>query len=108
MKLLLDECLPVDFRHSFPRHEAHTAEWAGLKGKKKCELLTLAEAAGYDVLLTVDQGIFHQQRLTGRQLSVLRIRSRTNEIEELLPFVEALNLALRTIQPGQSITVPEL
>jgi hypothetical protein len=34
MKILLDECLPLDFRHKFPDHDTHTAEWAGLKGKK--------------------------------------------------------------------------
>jgi hypothetical protein len=22
MKILLDECLPIDFRHSFPNHDA--------------------------------------------------------------------------------------
>ena len=48
---------PVDFRHSFPGHEAHSAEWAGLKGKKNGELLQAAEGAGYQVLLTVDQVI---------------------------------------------------
>ena len=54
MKILLDECLPLDFRHSFPNHDAHTTQWAGLKSKKNGELLLAAEAAGYDVLLTVD------------------------------------------------------
>jgi predicted nuclease of predicted toxin-antitoxin system len=34
MKILLDECLPLDFRHSFPTHDAHTTQWAGLKSKK--------------------------------------------------------------------------
>jgi len=29
MKILLDECLPLDFRHSLPTHDAHTAQWAG-------------------------------------------------------------------------------
>ena len=56
MKVLLDECLPLDFRHSFSSHETHTAQWAGFKSKKNGELLRAAEAAGYDVLLTVDQG----------------------------------------------------
>lgn len=65
MKILLDECLPLDFRHSFPGHDAHSAEWAGLKGKTNGELLRDAELAGYEVLLTVDQGIQHQQNLTG-------------------------------------------
>ena len=57
MKVLLDECLPLDFRHSFPSHAAHTVEWAGFKGKKNGDLLRAAEAAGYEVLLTVDQGM---------------------------------------------------
>ncbi len=68
MKILLDECLPLDFRHSFPGHDAHSAQWAGLKGKKNGELLRLAEAAGYDALLTVDRGITHQHSPTGRKL----------------------------------------
>ena len=45
MKILLDECLPIDFRHSFPNHEIHTAQWAGLKGKKNGELLRADFAA---------------------------------------------------------------
>ena len=54
MRILLDECLPFDFRRSFPSHEAHTAQWAGLKDKKNGELLRAAEIAGYEALLTVD------------------------------------------------------
>jgi predicted nuclease of predicted toxin-antitoxin system len=34
MKILLDECLPLDLRHSFPSHDAHNVQWAGLKGKQ--------------------------------------------------------------------------
>lgn len=50
MKILLDECLPLDFRHSFSNHEAHSTEWVGFKGKKNGELLQAAEAAGYVAL----------------------------------------------------------
>jgi predicted nuclease of predicted toxin-antitoxin system len=53
MKILLDECLPLDFRRSFPTHDTHAAQWAGLKGKKNGELLQAAEIADYDVLPTV-------------------------------------------------------
>jgi len=42
MRILLDECLPLDFRHSFPGHETHTVQGAGLKGKKNGELLRAA------------------------------------------------------------------
>ena len=81
MKILLDECLPLDFRNSYPGHDSHTVDWAGLKGKKNGELLQEAELAGYSVLLTVDQGIPQQQNLPGRSLSIVAIRSRTNRLE---------------------------
>ena len=106
MKILLDECLPVDFRHSFPGHDAHSAEWAGLKGKKNGELLREAELSGYDVLLTVDEGILHQQNLAGRKLSIVAIRSRTNQIEDLLPLVGAILKAMETITSGQVVPIP--
>ena len=106
MKVLLDECLPLDFRHSFPSYDAHTAQWAGMKGKQNGELLWAAEIAGYDVLLTVDQGIPHLQRSAARKLSIILVRSRTNQIEDLLPLVEAILRAIETIQPGEAIAVP--
>lgn len=106
MKILLDECLPIDFRHSFPRHDAHSAEWAGLKGKKNGELLRDAELAGYEVLITVDQGIPHQQNLAGRKLSIILVRSGTNQLEDLLPFVGSILRAIETMTPGQIVPIP--
>lgn len=107
MKILLDECLPVDFRHSFALHDVHTVQWAGLKGKTNGELLRAAELAGYDVLLTVDQGLPHQQSSVGRKLSIILIRSRTNQLEDLLPLARAILDALESIQPGQIVAAPE-
>ena len=59
VKVLLDECLPLDFRHGFPLHQAHTAEWAGFKGLKDGDLLRAADAAMplADAVLRVLQGI---------------------------------------------------
>lgn len=106
MKVVLDECLPLDFRHSFTGHDAHTVQWAGLKGKKNGELLRAAEAAGYEVLLTVDQGIPRQQLGRLQKLSIVVVRSRTNQLEHLRPLVPAILQALESIQPGQTIVVP--
>ena len=105
MKILLDECLPLDFRHSFPEHDAHTVLWADFKSKKNGELLRAAEQAGYDVLVTVDQGIPHQQPSSSRRLSIILIRAQTNQLEDLLPIVNANPSALNTITPGQILLV---
>ena len=105
MKILLDECLPVDFRHSFQAHEAHTAEWAGFKGKKNGELLACAERSGYEVLVTVDHGI-PKQHGSASSLAVILLQSRTNQIEDLLPLAPAILEALKTVRPGETVSVP--
>jgi len=53
--------------------------------------LLAAEAAGYEVLVTVDQGIPRQQHPAARKL---------------LPLVGAILNVLKTIAPGQILTVP--
>ena len=81
-------------------------EWAGLKGKKNGELPQAAEGGGYQVLLTVDQGIPRQQTMVGRKLSIILIRSLTNQMEDLLPLAPAIIKVLEFIQPGQSVLIP--
>ena len=76
-----------------------------MKGKTNGELLRDAELAGYEVLLTVDQGIPHQQNLAGRKLSIIAIRARTNQLEDLLPFVDVILNALRTMTPSQIVPI---
>ncbi len=101
MKVLLDECLPVDFRHHLPGHDVHTTQWAGLKSLKNGHLLNQAELAGYDISLTVDQGIPHQQNPIKRKIAILILRTRTNQLEDLLPMVEDILLSLSKLQPGE-------
>jgi hypothetical protein len=91
------------FQACFPGHEVHTAVWAGLAGKKNGALLRSAELGGYDVLLTVDHSLPHQQNLAGRKLSIVTIRSQTNQIEDLLPFVKVILKELETLGPGRII-----
>lgn len=100
MKILLDECVPVDFRHCLTNHEVHTAEWAGFKGLKNGLLLQAAEAGGYEVLVTLDQGLPHQQDLRGRKLAFIVIRARTSQMEDLLPARDAISRILEAIRPG--------
>lgn len=57
--------------------------------------------SGYDVFLTADQGIPHQQNLAERRISVVVIRARTNQLEDLLPAVGGILLELAKIQSGE-------
>jgi predicted nuclease of predicted toxin-antitoxin system len=105
MRVLLDECLPLDFRHELRGHEVHTVQWAGFKGKKNGDLLRAAENAGYEVFLTIDQGIPDQARRGGQRLAVIVLRSRTNQLEHLRLLVESVTHAIATIGPGEIVIV---
>jgi len=68
MRILLDECVTRLFRKVLQGHNCPTAPDAGFAGLKSGRLLRLAEEAGFDVFLTIDQGIAYQQNLSGRRI----------------------------------------
>ena len=61
MRLLLDECVSAGLRSYLAGHDCHTARYAGFAGLENGQLLTAAEAAKFDVVLTVDRGFEYQQ-----------------------------------------------
>jgi hypothetical protein len=73
MLVLFDQATPVPIRRFLTGHTVRTAaqqQWATLKNG---ELLTVAEEAGFDVLLTTDKNIRFQQNLAGRKIAVVVI-----------------------------------
>jgi len=90
MRILIDECTDERFRNSLPSHDCQTARYAGLAGLKNGDLLTAAETAKFDVLLTMDQGIEYQQNLSGRSIAIIIFRTKSNRLKDLLPHVPRL------------------
>jgi hypothetical protein len=41
-----------------------------------------------------------------RKIAIILVHSQTNQIEDLLPFVDAILNALKTITRGQIVAVP--
>jgi len=105
MKLLLDECIPRKLKNHLGAHQCQTVPQAGLAGTKNGELLSLAEAAGFEAFVTLDRGIEYQQNLTGRKLGVLLVRTSTNRLVDLLPLVPEILRVLESIKPGELIRV---
>jgi hypothetical protein len=105
IRVLFDECVPRKLKHSFLDYECETAPKLGFAGKGNGELLTLAEAAGFDVLLTVDRGMPYQQNLTGRKIAMLIVSAESNKLKALLPLIPHCLFALENIKPGQIVKV---
>ena len=54
MRVLLDECVNEGLRKYFPGHDCQTARYVGFAGLENGQLLSAAETAKFDVVLTVD------------------------------------------------------
>jgi len=105
MRVLLDECIPRRFKQSLSSHECRTVPEIGLAGRKNGELLTLAEAAGFEAFLTIDRGIEHEQNLKGRSIAVILIRAQSNRLSDLLPNVPGILKILESIHSGELVRV---
>jgi len=77
----------------------------GWSGKKNGEFPKLMQQSGFEVLLTVDQGIRHQQNLSAAGVAVIVFISASNRLQHLLPLVPSVQAALSTVQPGDAIEV---
>ena len=105
MRVLLDECIDENLRHHFAGHDCRTCRYAGLKGLSNGVLLAAAEEAGYDVLITVDKNMPHQQNLRGRGISVIVLDGRTTSFEDLVILMPDVLTAVDVLQPGQVLRI---
>jgi hypothetical protein len=101
MKVLLDECVPRRFKRSLVGHDCQTVPEAGFAGKKNGELLSLAEASDFEIFLTVDHGIPYQQNLGGREIAIVLVRAKSNQLVDLPPLADACLRCLESIEPGE-------
>ncbi len=81
MKILLDECIPRKLKNALQDYECQTVPEAGLAGRKNGLLLSIAEADGFDLFLTMDKGVRYQQNLAGRAIAILIARARSNRLD---------------------------
>lgn len=71
MLILFDQGTPVPLRRWLAAHEVATAWQRGWVQLSNGDLLTAAEAAGFDLLVTTDQNLRYQQNLSARRIAIL-------------------------------------
>lgn len=105
MRVLLDEYIDESLRHEFANYECETCRFAGFKGFSNGELVAAAEQAGFDVLITVDQNLPHQQNVANRLLSIVVIQASSTNIDDLIVFIPAVLAAIDSVGHGQVIRI---
>lgn len=106
MKILIDECLPRKLKNTLPGHEVKTVPEAGWSGKKNGELLRLMTNV-FDVFITIDSNLEHQQHLQSLPICFIVLSAKNNKLETLFPLMPAVETALNTIKPGQVVIIEE-
>ena len=73
MRILFDQGTPVPLRKHLGSHQIETAFERGWSSLQNGELLSQAEANGFEVLVTTDQNLKYQQNLDTRQIAIVVI-----------------------------------
>lgn len=97
MRILFDQGTPVPLRRSLVAHQVSTAyekDWANLENG---DLLREAESQ-FDVFITTDQNLGHQQNLAGRRLAILVLP--TTNWRQIRQHVSEIVEAVDTMQSG--------
>ena len=105
MRVLLDENLDWRLVRYFDTDfQVTTVSQQGWKGMRNGELLRRASKT-FDVLITMDKGIEHQQNLRKYTISIILISAKSNRLQDIQPAMRRVNQVLRTLEPGQVIPV---
>lgn len=76
--------------------------WLGLKNGV---LLRAAADAGFEVLVTADKALRHQQNLAAIGVAVVLVTNVRNRMQDLRPLIPQILAALARIEKGQLIEI---
>jgi predicted nuclease of predicted toxin-antitoxin system len=98
LRVLLDENVPHDLRSFLYQHDVVTVAYAGFAGLKNGELLATAERAAFEVLVTGDKTLHHEQNLVGRPIAVVALSAVNWPVIE--PHIAKIAAAVDAATPG--------
>jgi hypothetical protein len=103
VRVLFDQGVPGPLREHLRDHEVRTAFELGWSELSNGELLTKAEG-NFDVFVTTDRNLQHQQNLAGRRIAVLVLP--TTSWPRLQAITTRIADELNSIQPGRYREIP--
>jgi hypothetical protein len=98
-RVLLDHCVPRPFRKQLIGCTVSTANEMGWARLTNGALLTAAEDAGFEVLITSDKNLRYQQNLASRRIAIIELP--TNRLSNMWPLAAKVNALLAIISKGK-------
>jgi hypothetical protein len=99
MRILFDHNTPRQLRRRLVGHDVDVAGERGWATLVNGELLDRAEDAGYEVMVTADQGIPYEQDMGRRNLALVVLGA--NRWPLIEPRIGDIRAALEGIRPGE-------
>lgn len=99
VKVLLDACVPQRLRRGLAEFDIETAHGAGLDRLPDGALL-IAIDGQFDVLVTRDRNLTRQQRIAGRSIAVVVLRSLDQSPAAFDALLSELKIAINAAAPG--------
>jgi hypothetical protein len=103
MLILFDHVTPAGIARFLPAHTVIKAKDRGWDTLTNGDLLAEAERAGFDVLLTADKNMRHQQNLRGRRIALVVLSTPQWPVVRL--HIERIAAAVNGATPGSYIEV---
>ena len=104
-RVLLDENLPHLLKRELSEFDVSTVSDAGWAGTKNGRLLRLAEGT-FDVFLTADRNLPHQQTLGALDLGFVVLAAGSTKLSDLREIAPLIRTAITEVQPGRVVYVP--
>ena len=105
MRILLDNNIDHRFLKFFDGYSVEHVQKIGWDKLKNGDLITSAENAGYDALITADKNLQYQQNLKGRKISILVLSPLFVDFQGTKPLIPQIMMALDNLPQGSFIKI---
>jgi hypothetical protein len=108
LRILIDESLHRDFERQLADLDVSTVRGEDWLGLRNGVLLRAAVAAGFDVLITRDRSMRHQQNIEKVGIAVLVLVGVRNRVDDLRMLVPQIRSILALLRPGDVYEIAPL
>ena len=105
MKILLDECVTKRLKPHLSQHEVASVTEKGWSGLKNGQLMAAASGEGFDIILTIDKNLQHQQNIGKYPLIVVILNSPSSKLEMLVTFLPSFEKQIPAFTKGKAYLV---
>ena len=106
MRVLLDENIDRFLKSRFTSDmDVFTVREQGWTSMENGKLLRAAQHE-FDVLVTMDKNLEHQQNLNAINMGIVVIRAQSNSYQSVAPLMPQVNEAIKMVTAGEVVYVP--